>query len=96
MRLLFSVLFCQNTKLVLEHIKPEVGAKILRVTEKRGEGRRWVGLAFFIVIFYLLIVCLMAYERGWIGGALCLYIYVRYTWSIYICEIADDGDLKDT
>lgn len=55
-----------------------------------------ISVLFFIVVFYLLIVCLMAYERGWIGGALCLYIYGRYTWSIYICEIADDGDLKDT
>lgn len=45
----FSVLFCQNTKLVLEHIKPEAGAKILWVTEKRGEGRRWVGLAFYFL-----------------------------------------------
>lgn len=59
----FSVLFCQTTKSVLEHIKSEAGAKILRVTEKKGEGRRWVGLAFHFLlkvnIFSLLIVCLL-------------------------------------
>lgn len=35
-----------------------------------------ISVLFFVSIFYLLIACLMAYERGWIGGALCLYIYM--------------------
>lgn len=46
----FSVLFCETTKSVLEHIKSEAGAKILRVTEKKRRGKKMGGISVSLFV----------------------------------------------
>lgn len=52
MGLFLSVLFCRNTKLVLEHIKPEGrGENSMGYRKKRG-GKKMGGISDSFIFFY--------------------------------------------